>query len=361
MLLHSFGAKVKFSDKWNLDNIFTKLTLQNNNNDIVIIRYKDSYAIIADGERFFYPMQKSGYSEKLYELLGLTIKIKDKNSDTYSTAIPSLYLLPYFISQTKSDDVRSVFIDLNMYKKSDLNESLYYHVGVLDKDYTNIIQGLTKSKNALESLLEAKNKQLSEIEYLEDKLSSYKNMKIEGNDAELDADIEIYEEYAKKNQHYYDLIKKDADIKHKIKLLNKALRDNAVYTTSLLNEEDIICPVCQSDITDFISSALAVGIAEADITIEIAELKAEQISTKRAIEMAKPKLKKLQQQIEAIRLQRENVKMTRAAIVWTEELASAKQNFADTQKEIDELKDKIKNLSNSYKMYEDKKKTADAS
>ena len=27
MLLYSFGAKVKFSDKWHLDNIFTKLTI----------------------------------------------------------------------------------------------------------------------------------------------------------------------------------------------------------------------------------------------------------------------------------------------------------------------------------------------
>ena len=108
MLLYSFGAKVRFSDKWNLDNIFTKLTIQHDDKDIVIIRYKDTYTILADGEKFFYPVQKRGYSEKLYELLGLTIKIKDKNSDTYSTAVPSLYLLPYFISQTKTDDDRSV-------------------------------------------------------------------------------------------------------------------------------------------------------------------------------------------------------------------------------------------------------------
>ena len=96
MLLYSFGAKVKFSDKWHLDNIFTKLTISQNDKDIVIIRYKDTYTIQANGESFFYPVQKYGYSDKLYELLGLTIKIKDKNSDTYSTAVPSLYLLPYF-------------------------------------------------------------------------------------------------------------------------------------------------------------------------------------------------------------------------------------------------------------------------
>ena len=79
MLLHGFGAKVKFSDKWNIDNIFTKLTLECDGTLVSIIRYKDTYSILTNGERFTYPVQKQGYSDKLYELLGLTIKIKDKN------------------------------------------------------------------------------------------------------------------------------------------------------------------------------------------------------------------------------------------------------------------------------------------
>ena len=360
MLLYSFGAKVRFSDKWNLDNIFTKLTLEHDEKDIVIIRYKDTYTIIADGEKFFYPVQKRGYSEKLYELLGLTIKIKDKNSDTYSTAVPSLYLLPYFISQTKTDDDRSVFDDLNMYMKSDLHDALYYHVGALDNNYSTVVQELTQARKNLERLKKEKTKQTSEIEYLEEKLSQFKNTKIDNSDDDLDADIAVYEKYAKKKQEHYDLIKKTAELKHKIKRLNKALADNAAYTTRLLNEEEIKCPVCKSDITDFISSALTVGLAEADITAEIAELKAELLSINRAIEIAKPKLRELQQQISLIERQRENVKITRAVIVWNEELQSAKQKFAETQLQIEELEEQIKGLSTKTRAYSDKKKTADA-
>lgn len=359
MLLYSFGAKVKFSDKWNLDNIFTKLTIQHEDKDIVIIRYKDTYTIITNGEKFFYPVQKNGYSEKLYELLGLTIKIKDKNSDTYSTAVPSLYLLPYFISQTKTDDDRSVFEDLNMYLKSDLYDALYYHVGALDNQYTMVIQELTQAKKALERLRKEKEKQSSEIEYLEDKLSQYKNIKTDDGDDDLAADIATYEKYAKKKQEYYDLIKKTAELKHKIKLLNKALADNSAYTTRLLNEEEIKCPVCKSDITDFISSALTVGLAEADITAEIAELKATLLSINRAVEMAKPKLNELQQQIALIEQQRENVKITRAIIVWNEELQTAKQNFAETQLQIEELEKQISGLSTKSRAYSAKKKSAD--
>ena len=272
-----------------------------------------------------------------------------------------MYLLPYFISQTKTDDDRSVFDDLNMYLKTDLHDALYYHVGALDNDYSTVVQELTQTKKALERLKKEKEKQTSEIEYLEEKLSQYKNTKIDNSDDDLEADIATYEKYAKKKQAYYDLIKKAAELKHKIKRLNKALADNVAYTTRLLNEEDIKCPVCKSDITDFISSALTVGLAEADITAEIAELKAELLSINRSIEMAKPKLNELQQQIALIEQQRENVKITRAVIVWNEELQAAKQNFADTQLRIQELEEQIKGLSTRSRTYTDKKKTADTS
>ena len=90
-------------------------------------------------------------------------------------------------------------------------------------------------------------------------------------------------------REYYDLIKKSAELKHKINLLNKASADNATYTTRLLNEEEIKCSECNSDIMDFISSALTIGLAEADITAEIAELKAELSSINKEIEMATKK------------------------------------------------------------------------
>ena len=90
-------------------------------------------------------------------------------------------------------------------------------------------------------------------------------------------------------QEYSDLIKKSIELKYKIKLLNKALADNATYTTRLLNEEELKCSTGKSDITDFIPSALTIGLAEADITAEIAELKAELSSINKEIEMATKK------------------------------------------------------------------------
>lgn len=143
----------------------------------------------------------------------MTIKIKDKNSDTYLTAVPSLYLLPYFISQTKTNDERSVFEDLKMYNKTDLRDALYYHVGTLDNQYSAVVQNLTQSKKDLEQLKKDKEKQLTEIAYLEEKLSEYKNFDTSSIGDDLNVDIAIYEKYAKNKQEYYELIKKSVDIK----------------------------------------------------------------------------------------------------------------------------------------------------
>lgn len=359
MILHSFGAKVKFSDKWNLNNIFTKLTIQQNSNEFEIIRHRDTYAIIANGEKFYFPVQKNGYAEKLYELLGLTIKIKDKNADTYSTAVPSLYLLPYFLSQTKADDDRSVFDDLNMYLKSDLHDALYYHVGALDNHYSSVIQQLTQARKKLEELRKLNEKQLDEIRYLEGKLAEHKNAKLIDSDIDLDADIAVYERYSKKKQEYYSLIKSQSDIKHKIKLLNSTLKDNAIYTAKLLDGEDIFCPVCNSDITDFISSALKIGTAESDLNAELADLKTDLLTIDRKIALAKPKLDALRREITTIELQRENIKITRAIIVWNEELKSAKASFAETQLQMEACHQSIKKHSETTKTYKEKKQLAD--
>lgn len=360
LLLYSFGAKVKLSDKWHLDNVFTKLTISQNDKDIIIIRYKDTYTIQANGESFFYPVQKQGYSDKLYELLGLTIKIKDKNSDTYSTAVPSLYLLPYFLSQTNTDDDRSIFEDLHMYSKPDLHDALYYHVGALDNEYSSVIQSLTKARVDLERLRKEKEKQISEIAYLEEKLEQNRNFKTVDTDTDLDSDVESFKKYAEKNQEYYLLVKQKADIKHKIKLLNKALSDNVAYSTKLLNEEEIICPVCKSDISEFISCALTVGIAESDINSEIADLKAKLLLIDRKIVILKPKLDTLKEEVSKIDAYRENLKVTRAIIVWNEELQSAKKKFAETRLQIEKHEESIKGFTGKVRSYTEKKKSSDA-
>ena len=359
MLLYSFGAKVKISDKWHMDDIFTKLTIQNGDKEIIIIRYRDTYTIKTENESNFYPIQKYGYSDKLYELLGLTIKIKDKNADTYSTAIPSLYLLPYFLSQTNPDSDRTVFDDLAMYSKADLHDALYYHVGALDNNYSNIIQQLTKTKLELGKLKKSKEKQLLEIQYLEEKLNEHKNIKVTDSNIDLELDISIYKKYAEKNQEYYSLIKQKTDIKHKIKLLNKTLIDNEAYSVKLLNEEEIRCPICKSDITDFISSALTVGMAEIEINSEIAELKAQLLMLERKLAIIKPKLDELRSEISQIEENRQNLKVTRAIIVWNEELQTAKKKFAETQLQLESYENELKRLNSQVKTYAERKKIAD--
>ena len=359
MLLYGFGAKVQFSDKWNMENIFTKLTLCKDDIDIHIIRYKDTYTILTQNEKFFFPLQKSGYADKLYDLLGLTIKIKDKNSDFYSTAVPSIYLLPYYLSQTKADEDRSVFLDLGMYAKKDLYDALYYHVGALDNNYTNLIKQLTKTLLELEQLKKNKEKEYVEIQYLEEKIRENNSVAISNVDKELKVYIEIYEKFTKKSQELYELIKRQKEIKQEIKLLQKSLRDNTAFTDKLLNEQEIYCPNCKTDITDFVSSALKIGMAESDITNEIADLKAELLDIERKISQTQDKLHQLRSNIEDVEQRRNNIKITRALIVWNDELKKAKEKFATTQLQIDEFEKLLSDIRLQLKEYDTRKRNAD--
>ena len=211
----------------------------------------------------------------------------------------------------------------------------------------------------LERLRKEKEKQISEIAYLEEKLEENKNFKTVDTETDLDSDVEAYKKYAEKNQEYYLLVKQKADIKHKIKLLNKALSDNMAYSTKLLNEEEILCPVCKSDISEFISSALTVGIAESDINSEIADLKAELLLIDRKLVILKPKLDALKDEVSRIESYRDNLKITRAIIVWNDELQSAKKKFADTQLQIEKYEESIKGLTGKVRSYTEKKKTSD--
>ena len=359
MLLYGFGAKVQFSDKWDMENIFTKLTLCNNDIEIHIIRYKATYTILTENKKFFFPLQKSGYADKLYDLLGLTIKIKDKNSEFFSTAVPSIYLLPYYLPQTKADEDRSIFLDLNMYTKKDLYDALYYHVGALNNDYTSLINQLTKALLELEQLKKDKEKEYNEIHYLEEKIKENNSVAISNVDKELNMDIEIYEKFTKKNQELYELIKRQKEIKQEIKLLQKSLRDNTVFTEKLLNEQEIYCPICKTDITDFVSSALKIGMAESDITNEIAELKAELLDIERKISQSQDKLFRLRSDIEDIEQRRNNIKITRALIVWNDELKKAKEKYATTQLQIDEIEKLQSDIRLQLKEYDSRKNNAD--
>ena len=118
-----------------------------------------------------------------------------------------------------------------------------------------------------------------------------------------------------------------------------------------MNEEEILCPVCKSDISEFISSALTVGIAESDINSEIADLKAELLLIDRKLVILKPKLDALKDEVSRIESYRDNLKITRAIIVWNDELQSAKKKFAETQLQIEKYEESIKGLVGKVRSY----------
>lgn len=80
--------------------------------------------------------------------------------------------------------------------KAEMVDAPVINVGALDNHYSSVIQQLTQSRKKLEELRKSREKQISEIEYLERKLAESKSAKLIDSDADLDADIAVYQKYA---------------------------------------------------------------------------------------------------------------------------------------------------------------------
>ncbi len=359
-MAYAFGAKVAFSDKWDLKNIYTKLTILKNDTPIIVIRHNNSYLIQHENKSFFFSTQRRGYSDKLYELLGFTIKIKDKESDNYSTAIPSIYLLPYYLPQISFLSDKEFFTDLGMYSKNDIYETFYYHIGVLDPNYTNLVEEKTKLNIELDNFEKESESKKSEIDYLTRKLDENKSAAIVNFDKELDSDIAKYKRMSSLNLEIYSIRKRIETLNRQIALLKKTLEDNIAFSNRLLHEEDIKCPFCNNDITGFLERALQVSICNSDVSRELSDLNSSLLDSKRALDLKIEKSEKLASEIIKIDAQRKNIDISRAVIVWNQQLLEAQRDYSPIIEKIEWIKRRLKEQSKMMAKYTSLKKEADS-
>lgn len=352
MLLYAFGAKVYFSDKWNLDNIFTKLEIIKDQDTIIIERFRDSFLVRYKDETFRYSYLTHGFADKLYDLLGFSIKIKNKNDDRYSTAVPSIYLLPYYIPQTYQVDERSVFSDLAMYKKNDILDSMYFHVGVLDNEYVNALIEVTKFRKE-------KQKAQEQIKIIQDRIAflnetikrTDSNAIVDSDNTDVTNDVKVFEKYSIKKQEYYDLLKHNANLQHQLKLLENSKKSNLLLSEKIISSEEIRCPNCNQDITDFLKKALDIGYANDRITKELLDVKSQVVETQRRIDDCKRKLDILCSEVEEINKNRQHKKTTEDVVLWNKELLTQKNAFYDCNSRLEEINENLEIQEKIVKSY----------
>ena len=353
LILYAFGAKLEISDNWNLNNVYTKVNITKSNKEISIIRYKDTYKILCDNKCFDF-FKQSEYNKKLYEILDFGIMIKSKNSNEYLEAIPSILLLPNYISQFAKADERSIFQDLNMYSIGDIRDTFYYHAGVLDNNYSEIL----KKSSFYEQEISKLDKDFEDtnyiIKYLQKKLDENKNVAFL-NDDNIDLDIKKYNNYINHKNELYELMKQLDIIKNNIFLLRKTKKNNDFIRESLLVEDIATCPNCGYDISTFIEKSLKLNLAEENIVNELSNLNADKIELEKSIEKKKVFVSQLEDQVRIIDERRNKETTSNDVLVWKEELNKLKIKYADIISLKSDYEEKLKNYKDSKKSYSEKK------
>lgn len=353
LILYAFGAKLEISDNWNLNNVYTKVNITKSNKEISIIRYKDTYKILCDNKCFDF-FKQSEYNKKLYEILDFGIMIKSKNSNEYLEAIPSILLLPNYISQFAKADERSIFQDLNMYSIGDIRDTFYYHAGVLDNNYSEIL----KKSSFYEQEISKLDKDFEDtnyiIKYLQKKLDENKNVAFL-NDDNIDLDIKKYNNYINHKNELYELMKQLDIIKNNIFLLRKTKKNNDFIRESLLVEDIATCPNCGYDISTFIEKSLKLNLAEENIVNELSNLNADKIELEKSIEKKKAFVSQLEDQVRIIDERRNKETTSNDVLVWKEELNKLKIKNADIISLKSDYEEKLKNYKDSKKSYSEKK------
>ncbi len=357
LILYAFGAKLEISDNWNFNNIFTKIDFSIENKFISIIRFKDTYKILHDDEVYNF-LKQSEYNKKLYEILDFNILIKNKNNDDYLEAIPSILLLPNYISQFAKADERSIFLDLNMYNIEDIRDTFYYHSGVLDKEYSNLLRMISFYQHEIGKLKKEFEKINDIIKFLEEKVDKNKNV-IYLKDDNIDLDIKTYNNYIFHKNDLYEKLKQLDIIKNNISLLKRTRKNNNLIRESLLKEDIVTCPNCGYDISSFIEKALKLNLAEENIVNELANLTAEKIDLEKTIDKKRLFILQLEKEVKIIDERRNNKTTENDILVWKEELNKLKTYYADMAIKQQEYEIQLKNCNRLKSNYSNKKKEVD--
>ena len=357
LILYAFGAKLEISANWNFNNLYTKVNFTINNKNVSVIRFKDTYKILYNDQSFIF-LKQSDYNKKLYEILNFDIMIKSKNSNEYIVAIPSILLLPNYISQFAKADEKSIFIDLNMYSINDIRDTFYYHSGVLDNNYNEILKKCSFYEQEILKLDNDFDNTNNIIKYLQNKLDENKNV-IFLSDDDIDMDIKKYNNYISHKNELYELIKQLDTIKNNISLLKKTKRNNDTIRDSLLNEDIATCPNCGYDISTFIEKSLKLNLAEENIVNELSNLNADKIELEKSIEKKKNFLTQLEEQVKIIDERRNKRTTANDVLVWKDELNALKIKFADIMRLKSDYEGELKKYKEIRKSYSEKKLEVD--
>ncbi|WP_297647383.1 hypothetical protein [uncultured Treponema sp.] len=247
-IYYTLGAEVNFDDNWNkLSKIYSvKFRLGNQNYQVV--RYTKKFAVLQDENLLLLTDDVSHeLAKKLEEIFDFGIYLPNKNNQKVELAPPVFSYMPYYIDQDSGwSEIYNSFNNLGQYKKDDRLKSLYYHLGIYNKETIKLMSDKDIVNQELKKLESESEKIQTVIETLSSEIN---NIVPASNIEELERNLII-----SKNK-IDELVKVVALKRNEIQKLEGLLQGHKFQLALIekkekisINEKSIknefLCPIC---------------------------------------------------------------------------------------------------------------------
>ncbi|MFR3182330.1 MAG: coiled-coil domain-containing protein [Clostridia bacterium] len=252
-IYHTLGADCFFDGKWDTKEKTYIIDININEEQFFIYR-KDNYFKIFSSEfkLLFKTMSRGDLSKFLTKLYGFAVMLPDRTESKLEYAPPAYNYLLNYIDQDKIQTTNfASFKNLKQYSNYKENV-LYYHFGVLNEEYYELIKRIEENEEKNKELKEKKEFTENMLNKVLDSINNYDYSK---SMETLNIEIE------NSKQEYNEIIEKLHNTKHKLIDLKNQKQELIIEIEELKlsignNEKEIksiekhICPVCQSEIDD---------------------------------------------------------------------------------------------------------------
>ena len=192
-LYYALGAEVEFDRTWDKNSKIYIVSFTIDNKKYQIARFLKRFALFENDEMILLTDSVTKeLSKKFEDLFSFGVYLPNKSDNKVELAPPVFMFMPYYIDQDRGwVEIYDSFSNLEQYKKDARIKSLYYHLGVYNKDTIDLMAKKDSLFSQLEKLAVEGERLRTVINALSDEL---KNIVPAENIAELDRNLAVPKE-----------------------------------------------------------------------------------------------------------------------------------------------------------------------
>ncbi|MCM3020099.1 hypothetical protein M3582_18630 [Priestia megaterium] len=248
-IYYSMGAEVFFAERFKVKTKLHILDFSVNNDIYTFIRYNDIVVIQKNKNQTVKCTNATQLSETLNKVFGFSIFIENKQNEVV-LAPPVYYYTPYYIDQDNgwTKDINS-FDKMNQFNKNKRDKIYYYHLGILDDNYSKCLSEKEKLTAEINSSKKKQSEITSLLQYIKNNITSI-DLSLNSKSIEIQKQelLRKYKEYSfdlnnvrREILEYQEEIFKIDNI---IANLDSTVKENDNIKKHLKHEFDIECPFC---------------------------------------------------------------------------------------------------------------------